>query len=140
MKGIIIHVDGEWWTFYVVLELEDGAHWDVLIQFEYGAQPTNRSDLSAFLLLLYCFDRDSGKMHDFTMSENKGTTGGKEIPFYFKKNMIDLKYRNCTMKGLYPNYSTHVEDDEKTFILDLSLNATSLPHWSAQEGSNGYFP
>ena len=44
------------------------------------------------------------------------------------------------MKGLYPNYTTHLEDDKKSFILDLNFNATSLPHWVAQEASNGYFP
>ena len=127
----------EWWTFHVALDFEDGTRKDVLIQFQYGTK--NESIINSFILLLYFFDRDTGKMDDYTMKEYKSITG-KDILFYCKKNIIDLKYKNCTMKGLYPNYHIHVEDEERKVILDLNINATSLPHWIAQDGSNGYFP
>lgn len=129
----------EWWTFHVSLVLENGIHWDVLLQFQYETNQTNRSDLNKFILFLYCFNRDNGKMLDFTVVQTKKNVW-EQIPFYFKKNMIDLKYYNCTMRGLYPNYTVYIENIDKSFTLSLSINATSLPHWVAQEASNGYFP
>jgi parallel beta-helix repeat protein len=129
----------EWWTFEVNLLLENGTHWEILIQFQYTTNASNRSEITSFWLLLYCFNRDNGDMLDFTMLDNKGRSN-KTIPFFFKKNMIDLRYKNCTMNGLYPCFTTYIENDVKSFMVNLSLNATSSPHWVAQEASNGYFP
>jgi len=129
----------EWWTFEINLILENGAHWEILITYQYSTNASNRSELTSFCLLLYCFNRDNGKMLDFSMADNKGRSN-KTIPFFFKKNVIDLQYKNCTMNGLYPNFTTYIQNDEKSFIVNLSLNATSLPHWVAQDASNGYFP
>ena len=129
----------EWWTLEVNLGLQNRDHWEIVIDFLYATNHTNRSEMVTFFLTLYCFNRDTGKMLDFSMADNKGRSN-KTIPFYFKKNMVDLHYKNCTMYGLYPSFTTHIENDEKSFIVDLSFNATSLPHWVAQNASNGYFP
>ena len=106
--------------------------------FQYETQSMNRTNLSVFILFLYCFNRDSGKTLDFTISQNK--KGNQSIPFFFKRNVIDLQYYNCTMKGLYPNYTVYVENENKSFTLNISLNAASDFHWVAQNESNGYFP
>jgi len=129
----------EWWTIQTNLKLANGGHWEILIEFEYLTNATNRSDLTGFFLLMYCFNRDNGEMLDFTIGDTKGRSD-RVIPFYSKKNVIDLQYKNCTMNGLYPTFSTHVENYDKSFIIDLRLNATSLPHWVAQDATNGYFP
>ena len=128
----------EWWAVHTVLTLGNGAHWDVLMEFQYETQSTNRTNLSSFVLFLYCFNRDSGKTLDFTRTRNK--KGNQSIPFFFKKNVIDLQYYNCTMKGLYPNYTAYAENDNKSFTINISLNVTSDFHWVAQNESNGYFP
>ena len=129
----------EWWTFQVNLGLDNGTHWEILIQFQYSTNASNRSEITSLFLSLYCFNRNNGEMLDFSIADNKGRSN-KTIPFSIKKNEIDLRYKNCTMNGLYPNFTTHIENDEKSFIVSLSLNATSLPHWVAQEASDGYFP
>jgi|GEM_PF-547729 len=126
----------EWWMFYVALELEDGTHWDASATFQYEAlQTENGPEISDSILLMYYFDRESKKCHEFSSQTYK------EKPFTFKKNEVDLKYYNSTIKGLYPTYKIHLEDSDKYIVLDIKLDATSLPHWAAQEaGTNGYFP
>jgi parallel beta-helix repeat protein len=128
----------EWWAVHVALTLDSDAHWDVFIGFQYETQSTNRSNLSVFILFLYCFNRDSGKTLDFTRFQSK--KGNQSIPFFFKKNVVDIQYYNCSMKGLYPKYLAYVENENKSFTLNISLNATSSSHWVAQNESNGYFP
>lgn len=126
----------EWWMFYVALELEDGTHWDASATFQYHAGQTEYGpEIEQSILLMYYFDRESKKCHEFSSQTYK------EKPFTFKKNKVDLKYYNSTIKGLYPTYKVHLEDSDKCIVLDIQLDATSLPHWAAQEaGVNGYFP
>jgi len=126
----------EWWMFDIALELEDGTRWDVSSTFQYHVRQTeNGPEIANSILLIYYFDRESKKCHDFSSQTYK------EKPFTFKKNKVDLKYYNSTIKGLYPTYKIHLEDPDKCIILDVQLDATSLPHWAAQEGGGGgYFP
>jgi len=60
--------------------------------------------------------------------------------FTHKKNIVDLKYEKNTIKGLYPNYDIHLQDDKQDFQVDMKYNAKILPHWSAQDSTNGYLP
>jgi len=125
----------EWWMFYVALDLADGTHWDASSTFQYSTrQNENGTELAERQQLMYYFDRDNKKCYDFSSYTYK------EDPFTFKKNVVDLKFYNSTIKGLYPNYIIHIEDEEQRFILDIELNASSLPHWAAEEAANGYFP
>lgn len=125
----------EWWMFYAALELSDGSHWDVSSTFQYGTvQTENGTMLKERLQLMYYFDRDNKKSYDFSHYTHK------DDPFTFKKNIVDLKYYNSSLYGLYPNYIVHLEDDEKKFVLDIELDAITLPHWAADEAANGYFP
>jgi len=127
----------EWWSTYLILETENGARWDVSSTFQYETK--NGTNISANILLLYFISRDSGKYHDFT-SLSYGKKVYEEKLLSFKKNKVDLEYHNCTIKGLYPNYTMHFEEEEQRFDLDVQLDAMSLPHWAIQEGGNGYFP
>jgi len=126
----------EWWMFYVSLELEDGTRWDASATFQCHARQTEDGPkMGTSILLMYYFDGENKKCHEFSSQTYK------EKPFTCKNNMVDLKYYNSTIKGLYPTYKIHLEDPDKCIILDVQLNATSLPHWAAQEGGgDGYFP
>jgi len=128
----------EWWCFHSSVTLQSGTHLDILTEFQYSTKAVNRSDINVVLFLFYCFNRDTGQVFDFTQSfVNKGNQSG---PFSFKKNRLDISFGNCTIKGLYPSYSVYVENEDKSFIMNISLNATSSSHWVAQNISNGYFP
>ena len=125
----------EWWTFHVALELENGACWDASATFQYETEQTESgTEVIACLLLHYYFDRETGECYDFS------TWTKEEKPLSFKKNIVDVQYNNCTLKGLYPKYLIHLEDDEKNFILNIELNASSIPHWAMQEGGDGFIP
>ena len=126
----------EWWMFYVTLELENGEHWDASATFQYSTKKTeNETELDECILLHYYFNRENGKCYDFS------TYTIREKPLTFKKNVVDVKYYNNTMYGLYPKYTIHLEDDDKRFILDIELDASSsLPHWAIDEVTGGYFP
>ena len=58
----------------------------------------------------------------------------------FVKNKVDVRYEKSRMYGQYPNYNIHIEDEKLDFEIDLDLKAKVLPHWSAQDSSNGYLP
>jgi len=126
----------EWWCFHAALELENGDRWDALGDFQYETYP--KSGINKTTLLMYYFNRDNGKCRDFSVTDNTGS--GEEMKLSFKKNVVDLKYNNCTMKGLYPTYIIHFEDPDKTFILDIQMDAVALPHWAFQEATDGSFP
>ncbi|UCH71609.1 MAG: hypothetical protein JSW62_04220, partial [Thermoplasmatales archaeon] len=127
----------EWWMFHASLELEDGTHWDASATLQYETK-AGSTDVYRHVLLMYYTNRESGKCYDF--STVVYTNGSCEQSLSCKKNEVDLEYLNCTINGLYPNYTIHLEEDEQRFSLDIKLNATSLPHWAAQEGAEGYFP
>ena len=133
-EGAHFPIGCEWWMFYVSLELEDGTYWDVSATFQYETEETEDGTVVKYcILLMYYFSREEEKCYDFS-------SYSWEPVFTFKKEIVDLWYNNCTMKGLYPSYNIHLENYDKTFILDIQMNATSLPHWAAQEGGNGVFP
>lgn len=128
----------EWWCFHSSVTLQTGTHLDILTEFQYGTKAVNRSTINVVLFCFYCFNRDTGQVFDFTETfVNKGNQSG---PFSFKKNTLDVRFNNCTLKGLYPSYFIYVENENKSFIMNISLNATSSSHWIAENISNGYFP
>jgi hypothetical protein len=57
-----------------------------------------------------------------------------------KKNKVDLRYGKTTINGIYPNYKIHIEDGKQDFIIDMMYRAKSLPHWVAQDVTNGKLP
>jgi hypothetical protein len=60
--------------------------------------------------------------------------------FIHNKDKVDLRYKNFTLTGLYPDYHLHIEDETTSFSTDMILKAKILPHWSAQDITNGYLP
>ena len=54
--------------------------------------------------------------------------------------MVDLKYEKNSIKGLYPHYTIHIEDDNQDLTVDMKYKAKIFPHWSAQDSTNGYLP
>jgi len=124
----------EWWTFHAALELEDGSKWDASTTFQYNLFTSDESSFYITSHLFYFFNRDNDKCYDFTSYNTN------KMPISFEKNELDLKYHNCTVKGLYPDYDIHLEDSNKDFLIDMKFCSTSMPHWVFEDYSNGYFP
>jgi hypothetical protein len=119
----------EWWAFETLFKtLDDNKKWGLK-----GSMAYERETPSCFIIN-YLFDVNSNKciIHR--------TINDDENKFKHKKNIVDLKYEDFTIKGNYPNYSFHLDIKESDFIADLKLKAKILPHWSAQDSTNGYIP
>jgi hypothetical protein len=54
--------------------------------------------------------------------------------------MIDLKYYNSTLSGLYPDYTAYFEDDINNIILSVEGYASSLPYCHLNSVTNGTVP
>ena len=53
---------------------------------------------------------------------------------------MDLTFEQNTAKGLYPDYKLDLEEKDSTFKCDMKFHAESLPHWIAQDITNGELP
>lgn len=127
----------EYWWNYMMLTLDDGSHWDIAVMFLYQMNWTGRqwSDTDGFAFIrIQSWNRETGKYYDCIHVEYHPGV------LQHKKNIVDLKFYNSTMKGLYPNYSVHAEDDINNIELTVDLNALALPHWIAQDALNGELP
>jgi predicted secreted hydrolase len=127
----------EYWWLYTMLTFEDGRQWDMCAQFFYVMNwtGTNWSETEGISYLrIQSWNRETGKYYDcFHESKHPDT-------FQHKKNIIDLKYYNSTMKGLYPNYSAHFNDDINNITLTVDVNAVSPPYQHFNKVVNGTIP
>ncbi len=57
-----------------------------------------------------------------------------------QKNKLDVRYKKSFIKGLYPYYNIHVEDTKNDFVIDFNYDCKALPHWIAQDISDGCLP
>jgi len=126
----------EWWFFQSSLELENGSKWDVGTTYEYFTkQNENVTTIKSHILQWYFINRDTDKLIDF----EERYTDDNNVSFR-SENRTNISFDNCTMEGSFPYYDFYLEDKEKKYILDIHLQAKTLPHWVMQEGNNGYFP
>ena len=119
----------EWWTLETLFKtLEDNRKWNLMTSFAYNME-TNTCFFHYVL-----FDITSKKcVLDKDIDDDIEKLS-------HKKNKVDLKYGKSSVSGLYPNYHIHIEDEEKGFIADMDYKAKSVPHWIAQDKTNGFLP
>ncbi len=119
----------EWWCIQTFFKtLEDNRKWNLKSSFAYELETP-----SCFFLY-----------HLFDITSKKFVAGkslnDKIEKLSHKKNKVDLKYEKNSIKGLYPKYKIHIEDEKKDLIAEINYNAKIYPHWSAQDSTNGYLP
>lgn len=127
----------EYWWLYTMLTLEDGRQWDMCAQFFYimnwtGTNWSETEGVSYFRI--QSWNRETGKHYDyFHESKHPGE-------LQTKKNMIDLQFYNSTLKGLYPDYTAHFEDDINNIILTIDAHAKAPPYRHLNSVTNGTIP
>ncbi|MCK4996512.1 MAG: hypothetical protein KAR55_06450, partial [Thermoplasmatales archaeon] len=127
----------EWWWIYATLTLDNGEHWDVALMFSYWMNRTKKGyDPGLSYYRVQCWNRESGDCYDLIHYD----MGYPNPYFHHKKNIVDLKYHNCSMKGLYPNYVIHAEDNNNNISFNLKCHADSIPLWVAEESTGGFVP
>jgi hypothetical protein len=119
----------EWWTLETLFTtLENNRKWNLMISFAY------KMETNSCFFQYVLFDITSGK---YVLHKDIDDEIDK---FTHKKNIVDLKYKKSFVTGLYPNYHIHIEDEEQGFIADMDYKAKSIPHWIAQDKTNGFLP
>lgn len=127
----------EYWWLYTMLTLEDGSQWDMCAQFFYVMNWTGQNwskTEGVSYLRIQSWNRDNGKYFDYFKESNHPGE------LQHKKNMIDLKYYNSTLEGLYPNYTAHFDDNENNIILNVNAQAVSPPYQHLNSVVNGTIP
>ena len=126
----------EWWFFQSSLELENGSKWEVGATYEYFTkQENNVTKIGSHYLQWYFIKKDSDELIGF-----EEIYGNNSKVSFRSEDRTNISFDNCTMEGSYPFYDFYLEDEEKKYVLDIHLEAKTLPHWAMQEGSDGYFP
>ena len=119
----------EWWTVETIFKtIEDNRKWNLMLIISYKLNPPS----SFFQYTL--FDMNAKKCilrKDIDDELDKLKLG---------KNKVDLKYGKSTVKGIYPDYNIHIDDEKQDFIADMIYKAKSLPHWVAQDATDGNLP
>lgn len=57
-----------------------------------------------------------------------------------KKDPLQISFSNNQISGTYPDYRMSFHDTNHDLHLDLSYHAEVLPHWVAQDSTNGWLP
>ncbi len=127
----------EYWWLYTMLILEDGRQWDMCAQFFYVMNWTGDSWSSTegiSYIRIQSWNRDTGKYYDYF---KEGQHPGE---FKHKKDIIDLKYYNSTLIGLYPDYNAYFDDDINNIKLNVKAHSVSPPYQHLNSIVNGTIP
>jgi hypothetical protein len=119
----------EWWCIETLFKtLEDNRKWNIKAAIAYELETPS------CWFTYYLFDITSNKCLAHTAINDDINK------LSHKKTTVDLKYEKSSIVGLYPNYHIHLEDDTQEFTADMKYKAKILPHWTAQDSTNGYLP
>ena len=121
----------EWWGAEAFFKsVEDNKRWSLKASFTEWLTKSKKPG-SNFIVTL--FDLENNK-HFSHYSRNDSAK------LESAKDSFNVKYGDSTMKGLYPNYEMHFRDPENNIDFDIRYHAEFLPHWIAQDITNGWLP
>ena len=121
----------EWWCIETFFKsVENNKRWNLKASF---AQWIEKTKISGSIYNMTLFDQDNDK-HTKYLSKNE-TTKLKS-----SKDRFDVSYNDSFMKGSYPNYEFHFSDKQNNIKINIKYRAESLPHWIAQEITDGWLP
>jgi len=118
----------EWWTAETFFTSEDKRKWNLIASFAYKGQKKE------------CFFQYV--LFDIT---NNICVASQELPdniqsIHTHKNRLAVTYKQSFLRGLYPDYNLHIEDEENNILFDVNYQAKVPPHWVLQPITNGYLP
>lgn len=123
----------EWWCPEAFFKtIEDNKKWHLNAAFSEGRGKSTKVE-SLFKMTL--FDQDNDKYFKYLSRSYKKLV--KEKP---SNDGFDIRYNDSYMEGLYPDYEIRFNDLENDIILDFKLHAKSMPHWVAQDITDGWLP
>ncbi|OYT57217.1 hypothetical protein B6U70_02640 [Euryarchaeota archaeon ex4484_162] len=123
----------EWWCAEVFFKtLEDNKKWSLKASFtEWRKKKTVDAIGSIFNMTL--FDQDSDKYLIYCARNESEKLISDPDCFY-------IQYGDSFIKGLYPHYQMRFLDLENHVDIKLIYRGQALPHWVAQDITNGFLP
>jgi hypothetical protein len=119
----------EWWTCEVLFQTsQDHRRWNLMTSFAYEQETPS----CFFQYVLFDITSKKWVLHK---DINDEITKLSHV-----KNRLNLHYETSSLEGLYPRYHLHVEDQNQELKVDIDYIARSLPHWIAQETTQGNLP
>ncbi len=121
----------EWWASEIFFRsLDDNKYWSFKGSFTEWVKQTKQTGSN---LIFTLFDIDNNKdFSHYTIKETEKLNS--------KKDHFELYYNDSFIKGRYPSYKFFFRDPEHKITLDLAYEAKALPHWIAQDVTNGWLP
>jgi len=120
----------EWWcaeSFFKTLE--DKKKWNLKTSFTEWHEGTYIGSVYHSTL----FDINNNKIYPYYNRNDKEKLISSDDRF-------EIKYDDSIVKGLYPNYFLQINDKKNNIKIDAEYKASSLPHWIAQDLTNGWLP
>jgi len=120
----------EWWcaiTFFKTIE--DNKKWSFKGSFAEWVEKTKKG--SVFNTTF--FNQTDNKNFLYHSRNDKEKLDSSE-------HELHIRYDDSSLKGSYPNYELFFHDKKNNMKLHLNYEATSLPHWIAQDVTDGWLP
>jgi len=117
----------EWWCSMVHFKTKDDR------EYSFKSTFTEWNEFGKIGSILHSCLHENKKNFEFYDRNEEEKLVTKEKEFF-------VKYDNSWLKGTYPNYQLFFHDKKNEIKLNLDFNAKSLPHWVAQDVTNGWLP
>jgi len=120
----------EWWCAEAFFKtVEDDKQWSLKTNFTEWNEKSGVGSVYHSTI----FDQSSKKIYPYYSRNEKEKLKSAD-------NSFEIQYDDSVIKGLYPSYSIFINDKKNNIQVDAEYKAKSLPHWIAQEVTNGWLP
>lgn len=121
----------EWWCVEGFFKTEEkNKKWTYKVSLTEWCTGKNKVGMNANLTL---FSLDDNKHTSYYYRDDQRKLDIDQEPF-------TVKFKDTYIQGKYPLYKIKFTDPDSKIELDLIYKSKSLPHWVAQDVSNGYLP
>lgn len=120
----------EWWCTEAFFKtVENNKKWSLKVSLSEWYEKPKKG--SVFYMTL--FNRDNNK--HFTLDARNNSEKLESA-----RDNFDIRYEDSFMKGAFPNYEMYFNDKKNNIKLDIKYQAEALPHWIAQDITDGWLP
>jgi len=121
----------EWWSVIgFFTSKEDQKQWSMKVVLSEGyTTPKHNGSLCSIALL----DKQTNRHYIYLLRH-------PDSQIQFRHDIFHVNHNESFLTGSYPSYTGHFRDPENDINIDFTLHAESLPHWVAQEATNGWLP
>jgi hypothetical protein len=121
----------EWWAVIGFFTTQENQkQWSIKATLSKGG--INKKQIDS-LCNITLFDQEE-KRHYVSYTRIQG------YPLRARQDVFNVGLSDSFIKGSYPVYEAHFLDPDQDIEMDFIIHADSVPHWAAQEATNGWIP